>query len=249
MSAGMQIIPAIDLNGGKCVRLLQGRDEATTEYSSDPVAMAEEWVRQGAKRLHVVNLDGAFGRASGHLEILRRITDRVDAIVEYGGGLRTPEDVEEALDAGCHKVVLGTMAVEQRSFLRTVISLHGAECIIVALDSKEGKVTTRGWRDATELTVGQAAREMQKEGVGEVLHTDVARDGMMTGPDLETLRNLCDTDLNVIASGGVASPEDVRRLVGLGSQNLIGVVVGKALYDRKVTLQDLLNAAGESEKE
>ncbi len=241
----MDIIPAIDLKNGKCVRLQQGKDEATTEYSTDPVAVAIEWVRQGARRLHVVNLDGAFGRASGHLEILRRIAAETGVEVQYGGGLRSPEAAREALAAGAARIVLGTVAVENPVLLRAIVSESGAERCIVALDTVRGKVSTRGWTLVSDIDVMEAVRQLMESSVREVLHTDVARDGMLTGPDLETLDAIARTGVSVIASGGVSSLDDIRALLGLQQPALCGVIIGKALYEKKLTVREAVQLVGQ----
>jgi phosphoribosylformimino-5-aminoimidazole carboxamide ribotide isomerase len=241
----MDIIPAIDLKNGKCVRLQQGKDEATTEYSADPVAVAVEWVRQGAKRLHVVNLDGAFGRASGHLEILRRIVTETNAAVQYGGGLRSPEAVHEALGAGATRIVLGTIAIENPGILKTIMRETGAEKCIVALDTVMGKVSTHGWTLVSDIDVMDAVRQLRTSGVREILHTDVARDGMLTGPDLGTLEAIARTGIAVIASGGVSTLDDIRALLGLYQPSLSGVIIGKALYEKRLTVQEAIRLAGQ----
>lgn len=236
----MEIIPAIDLKNGKCVRLLQGKDDATTEYSNDPVAIANDWVSQGAKRLHIVNLDGAFGRVSDNVEIVKRIASNVDAVIEFGGGLRSLEHVERAFDAGVDKVVLGTSAIENRELLSEVVRRFGAERVIVALDATEGNVATRGWQTISDLNVVDAATQMKEIGVSEILYTDILRDGMLTGPDYATLAEIAATGLKVIASGGVSSNADVAKLFALRSPNIIGVIIGKALYERRILLPVLL---------
>lgn len=233
----MDIIPAIDLKNGKCVRLRQGRDDATTEYSADPVAMAVRWVDEGARRLHVVNLDGAFGRSSAHLGILRQIVERTGVMVEFGGGLRSLASIREALDAGAAKVVLGTLALEDPESLLAILKEAGPERVIVALDTVKGKATTHGWTNVTDMDVLTLAARLVVLGVREVLQTDVSRDGMMTGPDLETLRSLSGLDLKVIASGGVSSAADVKRLADLKQGNLTGVIIGRALYEGVVDLR------------
>jgi len=237
----MDIIPAIDLKGGKCVRLRQGRDDATTEYSDDPVAVAEAWARQGAQRLHVVNLDGAFGRSSGNLDILRRIAERVDVRIQYGGGLRSLDAMEEVFSAGAGKAVVGTVAVEDPTLLRDAVRGFGEAKIIVALDAVGGKVATRGWQHMSGESVHDLARRLFAMGIREILYTDIERDGMMTGPDLETLNELAGIGLNVIASGGVSSLEDVLRIQALGQRLITGVIVGKALYEGRIDLKELLS--------
>jgi phosphoribosylformimino-5-aminoimidazole carboxamide ribotide isomerase len=237
----MEIIPAIDLKSGKCVRLRQGRDDATTEYSADPVAMALRWVEEGASRLHVVNLDGAFGRESAHLGILREIASKTGVMVEFGGGLRTLGAVREALDAGAGKVVLGTLALENPAVLSDILREAGPERVIVALDTVKGKVTTHGWTNVTEMDILTVAARLVVQGVREILQTDVSRDGMMSGPDMRTLRTLSGLELSVIASGGVSSVDDVRKLVALKQNNLTGVIIGRALYEGAVKLKDLID--------
>ena len=236
----MEIIPAIDLKNGKCVRLLQGRDDATTEYSADPVATALDWVRQGARRLHVVNLDGAFGRASNNLEILRRIVAETDATIEFGGGLRTIDDMERAFATGIDKIVLGTVAVEDPNVVDEALLQFQRDGVIVALDAIDGKVATRGWKEISEKSVVDVAGNMKKRGVGEILYTDIRRDGMMSGPDLVTLAAIAAMGVQVIASGGVSSKSDVLSLLRLGLSNITGVIIGKALYEKKVSLAELI---------
>jgi phosphoribosylformimino-5-aminoimidazole carboxamide ribotide isomerase len=241
----MLIIPAIDLKNGKCVRLEQGRDDRTTVYSGDPAATAREWVRQGARRLHVVNLDGAFGRRSVNLDVVRSIVQSVDAEIEFGGGLRSLEAMRHALDAGIHKIVLGTVAVEQPRILSDALALLGPSRIIVALDGIGGKIATRGWTSVTEIAVEDLVRRLRGEGVEEVLYTDIERDGMLSGPDLPTLELLGSSGLRVIASGGVSSTADIAALRSLAGTPLFGVIVGKALYEKRVTLSELLAAVQE----
>jgi phosphoribosylformimino-5-aminoimidazole carboxamide ribotide isomerase len=238
----MDIIPAIDLKGGKCVRLRQGRDEATTEYSSDPVAMAQRWVDEGAGRLHVVNLDGAFGRSSVHVEVLRKIVVETSAAVQFGGGLRSLEAIRQALDAGASKVVLGTFALEDLAALPGILEEIGPGRCIIALDSVDGKITTHGWTIVTDMEVVAVAARLKDLGVQEILQTDVARDGMMTGPDLHTLGELCHVGLAVIASGGVSSAADVETLAGLREPHLTGVIIGRALYEGAIDLRTLIQS-------
>jgi phosphoribosylformimino-5-aminoimidazole carboxamide ribotide isomerase len=238
----MEIIPAIDLKNGKCVRLRQGKDAATTEYSADPVAMAARWEGEGARRLHVVNLDGAFGRSSAHLDILRRIVERTGVAVQFGGGLRSLEAIREALDAGASKVILGTFALEDFSALPGILEeINPGRCII-ALDTVDGKVTTHGWTNVTDLDVVAVAARLEDLGVREILQTDVARDGMMTGPDLHTLSELCTIGLDVIASGGISSAADIVDLIRLKQKHLTGVIIGRALYEGAIDLRSLIRS-------
>jgi phosphoribosylformimino-5-aminoimidazole carboxamide ribotide isomerase len=236
----IQIIPAIDLKGGKCVRLLQGRDDATTEYSADPVAVADKWVRQGARRIHVVNLDGAFGRDSLNLEVFRNIVRHRDIVWHFGGGLRTMESVTSAFEAGAGKAVVGTAAIEDPAFLAELLKEFGGERIIVALDARGGRVVTHGWTETTFESVESLTRRVHDLGVRELLYTDVARDGMLTGPDLETLGRLADIGPSVLASGGVSSVADIVRLAELRKEAITGVIIGKALYENRFTLAEAI---------
>ncbi len=237
----MEIIPAIDLREGKCVRLTQGREEMSTQYSDDPVSVARRWAAQGARRLHVVNLDGAFGRASENLNVMREIARVPGVVVQFGGGLRSVEDVRGAFDAGATMAVVGTLALESPEAVRDLLQEFGTERIIVAVDGKNGKVVTRGWKDVRDETVAGAAIRMKRLGVTTLLYTDVDRDGMMSGPDLETLKDLADLPIDVIASGGISSGSDLRNLLDLQRRHIRGAIVGKALYEGRVTLGELLS--------
>jgi phosphoribosylformimino-5-aminoimidazole carboxamide ribotide isomerase len=231
-----EIIPAIDLKNGKCVRLRQGRDEDTTEYSADPVAVARDWVRQGARRLHIVNLDGAFGRASANREVLQSIASHTDAVIEYGGGLRSLDEMEKALISGADKLVLGTVALEDPDLLQEALDFYGEDRIIAALDARAGLVATRGWTSESGKSVLDAAIHLRDAGVREILYTDISRDGMLTGPDIATLKVLSEVGPDILASGGIASLEDLSALVALKSPAIIGAIVGKALYEGRMTV-------------
>jgi len=236
----MEIIPAIDLKRSKCVRLRQGRDDAVTEYSSDPIAVASRWVEEGARRLHIVNLDGAFGRSSGNLDILRGIAEKTGVSVQFGGGLRSIEAIREAFDAGASKVVLGTFALQDFTAVPGILEETGPERCIIALDTVEGMVTTHGWTNVTDMDVMDVARRLEILGVREVLQTDVARDGMMSGPDLKTLKALGTVAMDVIASGGISCVADVSNIIGLNQSNITGVIIGRALYEGTIDLRSLI---------
>ncbi len=239
----IDIIPAIDLKGGKCVRLLQGREEAVTQYSDDPLGVAAEWARQGATRIHIVNLDGALGRSSTNLEIVRSISRNVGGVIQYGGGLRSRADIEQALAAGASKVVLGTVSLEQPELLASCLALYGAEKIVVALDAHKGRIATRGWTHLTDASLLDVAGTMKQDGVREILYTDIERDGMMTGPDTGQLKALAAKGPKVIVSGGISSVADVRELAVLGPAGISGVIIGKALYEGRIDLRALVEEA------
>ena len=237
----LTLLPAIDLKSGHAVRLLQGRDEDTTVYGSDPVGVAKSFAEQGATWLHVVNLDGAFGRASNNLAIVERIAKETGVKVEFGGGLRSAEDVDAAISIGVSKAVIGTLAFEMKESLAELVQRHGASKIVVAIDAKDGIVATRAWTKSSGMTVVEAARAMLAMGIEEVLYTDVGRDGMQTGPDIATMKQvLRETSIKVIASGGIGKIQDLADLRDIRHPNLSGVVVGNALYEKTFTVKEAL---------
>ena len=240
----MEIIPAIDVKDGKCVRLRQGREDSGTVYADDPLSVALRWQEEGAKRLHVVNLDGAFGRASKATDILRSIASLGGVNVQFGGGLRSREAIKGAFDAGASCVVLGTAAFEDGELLAETLRVYGPESVIVAIDALNGNVATRGWKELTGKSVEGAATEIRRAGVRQILCTDISRDGMMNGPDLETLGSLANSGLSVIASGGVSSLEDVSALMAPQFQHISGAIIGKALYEGKIALGSAIALAG-----
>ncbi len=234
----MFVIPAIDLKDGKCVRLRQGRAEESTVYSDDPVAMARQWEGQGATTLHVVDLDGAFTGAQKNLDWVSRICSAVRCKVQLGGGLRSRDAVERALGSGVSRVVLGTQALAE-PFLDRMLADFG-EQIIVGIDARQGKVAVQGWTQTTTLDAFEFARKVSAMGAMRIVFTDVTTDGMLSGPPLSSIGRVCVSVSGfVIASGGVSSAADVRALQGLRHANLEGVIVGKALYEKKFTLGDV----------
>ncbi len=241
--SGFRILPAIDLKDGRCVRLRQGRAEDQTVYSDDPVAMARRWRDEGAEFLHVVDLDGAFQGRPVHLEIVRRIVAEAGVALEIGGGLRTDDDIARALAAGAARVILGTRACAAPGEVRRLAALHG-DRLAVGIDARKGLVQVRGWTETSEVRAVDLARRMDEIGVRVLIVTDTGRDGMMQGTNVDAMAAVCEAvSCQVIASGGVCSPSDVRKLVALGCPNLGGAIVGKALYDGAVTLREMLDAA------
>ena len=236
----MEIIPAIDVKEGMCVRLQQGREDSGTVYAADPVVVAVRWTEEGAQRLHVVNLDGAFGRESKATNILRSIVSLTGVRVQFGGGLRSREAIKGAFEAGASSVVLGTVAFEDGDLLAETLREYGPERVIVAIDALNGNVATRGWKELTGKDVHEAARDLRAVGVREILCTDISRDGMMNGPDLLTLAGLSKSGLSVIASGGISSLEDVGALLRPGNEHITGAIIGKALYEGKIVLRSAI---------
>jgi len=240
----MTIYPAIDIKGGRCVRLLQGRADAETVYAEDPVAVAAGFQAAGAEWVHVVDLDGAFGGEPRNFDLVARIA-ALGLRVQLGGGLRDRAVVERALGLGVTRVVIGTRAAESDAFVGELVAAWG-DRIAVGIDAKHGQVAVKGWVDTTALTALELARRMERLGVATVIHTDVGTDGMLTGPNFAAQTALLDGfGGRVIASGGVASRADVARLAELARArpSLDGVIVGKALYEGRVELADLLRLA------
>ena len=240
----MIIYPAIDLRQGKAVRLRQGDPDQATVYDANPVKAAERWAEAGAEWLHVVNLDGALGETSPNLRALNRILDAVDIPVQFGGGLRDLEAVEDAFDRGVARVVLGTAAVRTPDLLRVVLDKYGAESVVVGLDARDGRVATHGWREVSDLAVADLGQRLAKLGAQLALYTDVARDGMLQGVDVDGSIALAEaTGLRVIASGGVASLDDIARLHAVADRGIDGVIIGLALYTGRIDLAEAMAVA------
>jgi phosphoribosylformimino-5-aminoimidazole carboxamide ribotide isomerase len=240
----MIVYPAIDIRGGRCVRLSQGRDDARTNYYEDPVEPAVQFAKAGAEWIHVVDLDGAFGGAPLNLATLQRIA-ALGPKVQFGGGMRDRALAESAYAAGASRVVIGTRAATDPAFLREMAKAHGPR-LAVGIDAKDGLVAVKGWTAVTALKATDFAKEAGDLGVSTVIYTDIATDGMLTGPNwqsLEAVLKAC--PCGVIASGGVAGAEDVRRLAQLSKAypNLVGAIVGKALYEGRCDVPGLLAAA------
>jgi phosphoribosylformimino-5-aminoimidazole carboxamide ribotide isomerase len=241
MARPFTIFPAIDLKNGKVVRLQQGRADAETVYSDDPAAMAQRWEQQGARYLHVVDLDGAFSGQPSNWDSVRAILKAVTIPVQLGGGLRDRADIDAALQMGVTRVVLGTKACDSPEFVGSVIQDLGGR-IVVGIDARDGVVAVKGWTEKTRLLAVDFARHVDRRGSGTIIFTDVSTDGMLTGPNFDAIGAMCAAvRCDVIASGGVASVADVRRLQLLaGDQpNLAGVIIGKALYDGRIDLRHL----------
>ncbi|MBC7104942.1 MAG: 1-(5-phosphoribosyl)-5-[(5-phosphoribosylamino)methylideneamino]imidazole-4-carboxamide isomerase [Firmicutes bacterium] len=239
----MLIIPAVDLRGGRCVRLVEGRPDRETVYDTDPVSVARRWERRGAPMLHVVDLDGALSGQLRHGELIAAIIRAVSVPVQVGGGIRDTATVERLLGLGAARVVLGSAVLRAPEVVREVCARH-PEAVVAAVDARGGRVALRGWRELAEVGPLEVARRVAGWGVRRILYTDVARDGTLGGPDVETAAVLVrETGLKVIAAGGIASLEDLRRLSLAGVE---GAVVGKALYDGSFSLEEALATVGGS---
>mgnify|MGYP001808198076 FL=1 len=237
----MEVIPAIDLKDGRCVRLFQGDFAQETVFSDDPLAMAKFWQDQGGHRLHLVDLDGAIQGKPIHLEVITSIVRELDIPVQVGGGIRDLATAGTWLNAGVDRVVIGTAAVSNPDMVSEVCQKHGSEQVVVSVDAKDGLVALRGWKETSSVTVLELANQMVDLGVVRLLYTDIARDGALTGPDLVTNARLAEkTGLAVQASGGVASVEHIKELLPTGVE---GVIVGMALYIGTVNLAEAVAAA------
>jgi phosphoribosylformimino-5-aminoimidazole carboxamide ribotide isomerase len=242
----MILYPAIDILEGSAVRLVKGDFEAKKVYDEDPLAAARGWTEAGAEYLHVVDLDGAKSGAPVNLAHLQRIVGELGVPVQYGGGLRSAQAVGDALAAGATRVILGTAVFTQAGLLEQVLGEHGKERILVSVDVRGGHVTTAGWTETTEIATAAVIESLAERGASNLVFTNVDRDGMLEGPDLEEVRGVLEAARggSVIYSGGIGQLADLERLMGLGEQSLEGVIVGKALYERRFTVPEALTALG-----
>lgn len=240
----MIIYPAIDLRGGKVVRLKEGDPNRETVFSADPIATAQRWIDQGAAWLHMVNLDGAFSTTNDNSGILERIA-KFPVKVQFGGGLRSQEDIDRAISQGASRVVVGTSAVQDPQIVLNAIAQYGVDAVCIALDARDGKISTHGWQEATDLTPLEFGRRMAQAGVVHALYTDIIRDGSLIGVNVHETINLGrDTGLKIIASGGVSRMEEIHQLAR--SKVVAGAVIGMALYEERLTLMEAIMAARES---
>ena len=240
----MLIIPAIDLRDGKCVRLTQGRRQEVKVYDGDPVLIARKFENAGARMLHVVDLDGAFAdRNSKNRKVVRRIIRAVEIPVQFGGGLRSVTDVQQMIEFGAAQVVIGTLAAESPETLEKFVQLFGFR-VCVGIDARRGVVLTHGWEKEGKLSAAALARLVADVGVDRIVYTDVARDGMLSGVNLEQTCSIArESGLRVTASGGVSSLKDIVKLKTISRCGVDSVIVGKALYEGRFTLQEALKAA------
>jgi phosphoribosylformimino-5-aminoimidazole carboxamide ribotide isomerase len=235
----MLIIPAIDLKDGQCVRLRQGRMEDSTVFSEDPVEVAGRWVEAGARRLHLVDLNGAFEGKPVNGEIVNAIARRYpDLPIQIGGGIRSKEVIQAYLDAGVQWVIIGTQAVKDPDFVTAMCRSFPGH-IIVGLDARDGKVATDGWAETSQVEASSLAQRFANDGVSAIVYTDIARDGMMKGVNLDATRRLAEaTSIPVIASGGVSSMEDVKQLASVADSGIAGAITGRAIYEGGLDLTE-----------
>ena len=234
----MLLIPAIDLRNGSCVRLLQGESDKETVYSNDPAAMAVTFEEAGAKRLHLVDLDGAFQGEGANISSIRSILKNVSIPVQIGGGLRTEEDIDRMLALGVSAVIVGTMAVKHPDVLEKLLKKYTDEQIILGIDARNRKVSIEGWKESTEIQDVKFALRWKNSGIKRVVFTDISRDGMLSGPNLAALREMAEhTGLKIVASGGISSMDDLEQLKTLEPNGVDQAISGKAIYEGKIDLK------------
>lgn len=232
----MQLYPAIDMKDGKCVRLTQGLFDNIKVYSEDPVDIAKMWVSQGATFLHLVDLDGALAGQSVNRSAIRCIVESVSVPVQVGGGIRSHEAVKSMLELGVRRVIIGTRAAKEPEFIRELTARFDPEQIVAGIDAKDGLVAVEGWEKVSSITALELCLRMKEYGVRHVVYTDISRDGMLSGPNVEATEKLTkDTGLDIIASGGVSCMDDLRKLRDRGIR---GAIIGKALYEKKLDLKE-----------
>ena len=237
----MFVIPAIDLKGGQCVRLLQGKEDAVTIYSNDPASTAKRWEECGAKLLHVVDLDGAFTGSQKNLDAIIKIRESVSIDIEVGGGIRDIKKIDDLISIGINRIILGTAVIEKPSLLKDACARYPGR-ILAGIDAKDGKAAVKGWVEITGTNAKDLAREMEKAGAAGIIYTDISRDGMLAGPNIPAMREMVETvNIPIIASGGVSSIKDIISLREI--KNLWGVITGKAIYSGAVDLKEAIRIA------
>ena len=237
----MEVIPAIDMRGGRCVRLYQGDYDRETVFSDDPASVALEWQELGAPRLHVVDLDGAATGVQANLDALRLICEAVSVPIQTGGGIRDMDSARRVLDMGVQRFILGTSAVEEPSLVERACSRFGAEAVVVGVDARDGMAAIRGWRETTSVSALDLIRSMTGLGARRFVYTDISRDGTLSSPNFGAIEDIArGCDVSLVVSGGVSSPEHVERLASLGVE---GVIIGRALYTGDVDLREAIARA------
>jgi phosphoribosylformimino-5-aminoimidazole carboxamide ribotide isomerase len=239
----MIVIPAIDLKGGRCVRLLQGRMDAETVFSDDPAATAQRWASEGAERIHVVDLDGAVQKRPQNLLSIQKILEAVDIPIQVGGGIRDRDTMKMYLDLGVDQVIIGTEAIKNPGLVAEACKAFPGR-IIVGIDARDGWVAVEGWTEITRTRAADLARRFEDSGVAVINFTDIHRDGMQSGPNIEETRRLAEAvSIPVVASGGVSALKDIQNLMPLESSGVVGVITGRALYDGTLDLKTAIAVA------
>ena len=239
----MLVIPAIDIKGGKCVRLVQGKMDQETVYSTNPVEVAKKWQSMGAEFLHLVDLDGAFAGEPKNSVAIEAIADAITIPFQVGGGIRDIEAINLYLAMGASRIILGTTALEKTWFVRDVCEQHHGQ-ILVGIDARDGKVAIKGWEELTNKAAIELAKELEDAGVAGIIYTDISRDGMLKGPNIEGIKALAQSvKTPIIASGGVSNIEDIKRLKELESVGVVGVITGKAIYTGGLNLTEAIKVA------
>ncbi|MCF8034503.1 MAG: 1-(5-phosphoribosyl)-5-[(5-phosphoribosylamino)methylideneamino]imidazole-4-carboxamide isomerase [Desulfarculaceae bacterium] len=239
----METIPAVDLKGGRCVRLQQGRMDKETVFSHDPVAMARHWEEQGARRLHVVDLDGAVEGRPANAAVIERICASLSIPVQLGGGVRDLEGLKKALELGVDRVILGTLAAREPYTAMQAAEMFPGR-VVIGIDARDGMVAVQGWTEDMGLHFLEAAKPFDRPEVAAIVFTDISRDGMHSGPNLESTAQLCEAvSVPVIAAGGVHDLDDVRRLMELAPRGLAGFITGQAIYEGTLDLAEALALA------
>ncbi len=236
----MIIIPAVDIKQGKCVRLLQGRMEDTTQYSDDPVKMALQWQNQGAELIHVVDLDGAFAKGIRNFDTIKEILTKVNVPIQVGGGVRDLDTIAMYVRAGVSKVIIGSQALYNPELIKEACQRFEGK-IVVGIDARDGMVAVEGWSKTSRTKAVDLAREFESCGVAAINFTDIHRDGMQTGPNIEETAALADAvSIPIVASGGVSSIQDIENLLKIENRGVTGVITGKALYEGSLDLKEAL---------
>ncbi len=239
----MIIIPAVDIKNGKCVRLIQGRMDAETVFGDDPVSMARKWDAFGVEVIHVIDLDGAFQKQPQNADIIGEIVRAVQARVQVGGGIRTIQTVETYINLGVDRIIIGTEAIRNPQLVKDVCRLYPGQ-VVVGIDARNGLVAIEGWTQTTQTEAVDLARQFEDQGVAAINFTDIHRDGMQIGPNIEETRKLAQAiNIPVVASGGVATIQDIHNLIPLESSGVVGVITGKALYTGSLDLAEALAVA------
>lgn len=239
----MVIIPAIDLKNGQCVRLVQGDFRRVTVYSENPVEIARLWQEHGAERIHIVDLDGSLAGAPRNRDVIRNIVNAVGAPVQVGGGVRDMRTIETYIEMGVEWVILGTMALKDRNFIKEACN-HFRNRVILGIDANAGKIAIQGWTEQTSASAVEMAKSYEGYGLAAIIYTDIARDGMETGVNTEATKALAEAvDIPVIASGGVSGMSDIERILEIETSGVTGVIIGKALYTGAISLKDAISRA------